>query len=53
MSSHLPLVYVQSQLGHADISTTVRYYGHLERSYMRGAAAQAEEAVWEKAATQK
>jgi integrase len=25
------LMYVQRQLGHADISTTERYYGHLER----------------------
>ncbi len=24
-------MYVQRQLGHADIGTTERYYGHLER----------------------
>ena len=26
-----PLVFVQKQLGHSDIYTTQRYYGHLER----------------------
>jgi integrase len=37
---------VQRQLGHADISTTVRYYGHLERGYLQDAVARTEAAVW-------
>lgn len=41
-----PLIYVQRQLGHASISTTEGHYGHLEKSFMRGAAKQAEEAIW-------
>lgn len=46
LSAGLPLVFVQRQLGHASITTTERHYGHLESSYLRGAAAQAEAAVW-------
>ena len=42
----LPLVYVQRQLGHADISTTVKHYGHLERGFLQDAAARAEAALW-------
>jgi integrase len=43
----LPLIYVQRQLGHASIETTERAYGHLEESYMRGAAERVEDAIWE------
>jgi integrase len=41
-----PLMYVQRQLGHASITTTEAFYGHLETSFLKGAAAQTEEAVW-------
>ncbi len=41
-----PLVFVQKQLGHSAIHTTQRYYGHLERGYLRDAALRAEAAVW-------
>jgi integrase len=40
------LVFVQQQLGHADIHTTQRHYGHLEHGYLRDAALRAEAAVW-------
>jgi len=43
----LPLIYVQRQLGHASIITTERQYGHLEKSFLRGAARRAEAAIWE------
>lgn len=46
LSAGLPLVYAQRQLGHADISTTVKHYGHLEPAYLQDAAARAEAAVW-------
>jgi integrase len=39
------LMYVQRQLGHADISTTERYYGHLERRALAAGAIAAEEAI--------
>jgi integrase len=39
------VIYVQRQLGHADISTTIGTYGHLEESYLRDAAQRAEQAV--------
>ncbi|MGH2885505.1 MAG: site-specific integrase [Solirubrobacteraceae bacterium] len=39
------LMYVQRQLGHADISTTERYYGHLERHVLAAGAVAAEEAI--------
>jgi integrase len=39
------LMYVQRQLGHADISTTERYYGHLERHVMAAGAVATEEAI--------
>jgi integrase len=42
----LPLIYVQRQLGHASIKTTERAYGHLEESYLRGAAERVEAAIW-------
>ncbi len=37
----------QRQPGHAAITTTERQYGHLEKSFLRGAARRAEVAVWE------
>jgi integrase len=44
------LIYVQRQLGHADIATTERYYGHLER-HVLAAGATATEAAIEQAAS--
>ncbi len=47
------LMYVQRQLGHADISTTERYYGHLERHVLAAGAIATEEAIaraWKAAA---
>jgi integrase len=41
-----PLVYVQRQLGHASITTTERFYGHLETTLLRGAAAATESVIW-------
>lgn len=40
-----PLVFVQRQLGHASITTTERIYGHLEESYLQGAAETTEAAI--------
>jgi integrase len=37
-----PLMYVQRQLGHAQITTTERLYGHLEEAFARDAAADTE-----------
>lgn len=39
------LMYVQRQLGHTDISTTERYYGHLERHVLAAGAVATEEAI--------
>jgi integrase len=39
------LLYVQRQLGHGDISTTERYYGHLERHVLAAGANATEEAI--------
>ena len=39
------LIYVQRQLGHAEISTTDRYYGHLERHVLAAGAVATEEAI--------
>jgi integrase len=36
---------VQRQLGHADISTTERYYGHLERHVLAAGAMATEAAI--------
>ncbi len=40
-----PLIYVQRQLGHASITTTESFYGHLEESFLRDAAASTEAAI--------
>jgi hypothetical protein len=37
---------VQRQRGHASITTTERQYGHLEKSFLRGAAQRAEARIW-------
>jgi integrase len=39
------LMYVQRQLGHADIATTERYYGHLERHVLATGAVATEDAI--------
>lgn len=39
------LMYVQRQLGHADIATTEHYYGHLERHVLAAGAVATEEAI--------
>src|SRR5205807_3474999 len=39
------LMYVQRQLGHADVNTTERYYGHLERHVLAAGAVATEEAI--------
>ncbi len=39
------LMYVQRQIGHSDINTTERYYGHLERHVLAAGAVATEEAV--------
>jgi len=39
------LMYVQRQLGHSDIATTERYYGHLERHVLAAGAVATEEAT--------
>jgi integrase len=41
-----PLMYVQRQLGHASITTTESCYGHLEVTFLKGAAAETETAIW-------
>jgi integrase len=41
-----PLMYVQRQLGHASITTTESCYGHLEVTFLKGAAAETEAAIW-------
>lgn len=40
-----PLMYVQRQLGHAQITTTEGLYGHLEEAFVRRAAADTEAAI--------
>jgi hypothetical protein len=39
------LMYVQRQLGHSEIGTTERYYGHLERHVLAAGAIATEEAI--------
>ena len=41
----LPMIYVQRQLGHANITATIDRYGHLEESFLRDAAKRAEASV--------
>jgi integrase len=50
LAAGLPMIYVQRQLGHADIGTTINRYGHLEEGFLQGAAKRAEASVWEQAA---
>ena len=38
-----PLFFVQRQLGHRSLTTTERHYGHLELSFVEGAAARTEQ----------
>jgi hypothetical protein len=38
-------MYVQRQLGHADIGTTERYYGHLERHVLAAGAVATQQAI--------
>jgi integrase len=45
------LMYVQRQLGHADIGTTERYYGHLERHVLAAGAIATEQAIARAAAS--
>ena len=40
-----PLIFVQRQLGHRSITTTEEHYGHLEGSFVKGAAASTEAAI--------
>jgi integrase len=40
-----PLIYVQRQLGHAQITTTERLYGHPDEGFMRDVAAATESAI--------
>lgn len=47
------LMYVQRQLGHADIGTTERYYGHLERHVLAAGAVATEEAIARAAARER
>lgn len=49
LSTGQPLMYVQRQLGHAQITTTERLYGHLEETFVRRAAAETEAAIREAA----
>ena len=39
------LIYVQRQLGHASITTTESFYGHLEESFLKSAPAKTERAI--------
>jgi integrase len=45
LSTGQPLMYVQRQLGHAQITTTERLYGHLEETFVRRAAAETDAAI--------
>jgi integrase len=49
LAAGLPMIYVQRQLGHADIGTTINRYGHLEESFLQGAAKRAEASIWYRA----
>ena len=45
LSLGLPMEYVRRQMGHRSITTTIRAYGHLERTMIPEAAARAEAAI--------
>src|SRR4051794_11138094 len=45
LSTGRPLMFVQRQLGHAQITTTERLYGHLEEAFVRSGAADTEAAI--------
>jgi integrase len=45
LASGNSLMYVQRQLGHADIGTTERYYGHLERHVLAAGAVATQQAI--------
>ena len=40
-----PLMFVMRQLGHRAVTATEEYYGHLEGSFVKGAAASTEAAI--------
>jgi integrase len=40
-----PLMFAMRQLGHRAVTTTEEYYGHLEGSFVKGAAARTEAAI--------
>ena len=40
------MIYIQRQLGHSQIATTIGLYGHLEEPFLRDAARRAEDAIW-------
>ena len=46
LSTGRPLMFVQRQLGHAQITTTEGLYGHLEEAFVRSGAAETEAAIW-------
>jgi len=46
LMSGQPLIFVQRQLGHSSITTTERYYGHLEQTFQQAAANETEAAIW-------
>lgn len=45
LSLGFPVEYVRRQMGHRDIATTIRNYGHLERTLIPDAASRTEAAV--------
>jgi integrase len=45
LSTGHPLIFVQRQLGHRSITTTESHYGHLETSFLEGAAAKTERVI--------
>lgn len=47
LSLGLPMEYVRRQMGHKSITTTIRAYGHLERTMIPDAAARTEDALLE------
>jgi integrase len=42
------MIYVQRQLGHRNIGTTIDLYGHLEEGFLRDAAVRAEAVIFER-----